>query len=256
MSLARSPIRNLLFPFRSCIFFWAALSSEVTSPPASRGMYEYERPLDPNVQNKKIQLSPTWIAGTRPRIGSPLLRRTLFRWTETLCLSACICCFYPVPYLFQFFLFEHLSLQEAEANNGGFAGRVQLPCGLLLSIYVCCYFRACVETLRHSPALVFLAKPKFRRERRNISSYQLYALFMSAISFIIEARSENVSKKEVFHKSERNLLTSRLSFLRLVYLRPDSSAQECSISDLLRTAGFGHTSSLRKRMKINRVNVT
>lgn len=54
--------------------------------------------------------------------------------------------FDPVPYLFQFFLFEHLSLQEAEANNGGFAGRVQLPCGLLLSIYVCCYFRACVET--------------------------------------------------------------------------------------------------------------
>lgn len=49
-------------------------------------------------------------------------------------------------------------------------------------------------------AQVFLAKPKGKvvpSRKKNISSYQLYALFMSAISFIIEARSENVSKKEV-----------------------------------------------------------
>lgn|SRR5687768_15336952 len=83
--------------------------------------------------------------------------------------------FDPVPYLFQFFLFEHLSLQEAEANNGGFAGRVQLPCGLLLSIYVCCYFQACVETLRHSPGVFSEAERLFRRERR-ISRHTNYML--------------------------------------------------------------------------------
>ena len=82
---------------------------------------------------------------------------------------------------------------------------------------------------------------------------------MSAISFIIEARSENVSKKEVrlsISKKETFLLAGCPFFAYSFYLRPDSSAQECSISDLLRTAGFGHTSSLRKRMKINKVNVT
>lgn len=165
--------------------------------------------------------------------------------------------FDPVPYLFQFFLFEHLSLQEAEANNGGFAGRVQLPCGLLLSIYVCCYFRACVETLRHSIALVFLAKPKAVEKEEYLVIPTICFVHVCHFVYHRGAQRKRVQERgKAFHKSERNLLTSRLSFLRLVYLRPDSSAQECSISDLLRTAGFGHTSSLRKRMKINRVNVT
>lgn len=106
---------------------------------------------------------------------------------------------------------------------------------------------------------MFLAKPKGSSVGKEEYLVIPTICFVHVCHFVYHrgAQRKRVQERgKAFHKSERNLLTSRLSFLRLFYLRPDSSAQECSISDLLRTAGFGHTSSLRKRMNINKVNVT
>ena len=89
---------------------------------------------------------------------------------------------------------------------------------------------------------------------KNISSYQLGTLFMLAISFIMVVSIENVPKKEArlsISQNETFLLACCSFFPYAFYVRPDLWAQDCSIGDLLHTASFGHTSSLRKRMKIN-----
>ena len=83
--------------------------------------------------------------------------------------------FYPVPYLFQFFfnIFLCKKLKPImEDLPEEFNYHVDF---FFLYTFVCCYFRASVETLRHSPGVFSEAERWFRRERR-ISRHTNYML--------------------------------------------------------------------------------